>query len=205
MCEAQISVKERSTALQFIQIILVLKGRCENFIFRCFLKTLLPDSISCLLSKISGHENIVLKQITNKKNLVIIFSLSCRWEVYVKFLSPQNSAGVSQDKGIAVISQTIVVNGDQFSKKQTNKQKTFGSSVGIIFDIYQYLVVHWLCCRNCVFYILFWDVLSVPLISARCETKKLPISGVTPVGCVLSPHQQPHTSHLSDTIVFVCL
>ncbi len=50
----------------YIQIILVLKGRCENFIFRC-LKTLLPDSISCLLSKISGHENIVLKQTTNKK------------------------------------------------------------------------------------------------------------------------------------------
>ncbi len=32
----------------------------------------------------------------------------------VKFFSPQNTAGVSQENSIAVISQTIEVNGDQF-------------------------------------------------------------------------------------------
>ncbi len=32
-------------------------------------------------------------------------------EGWVKIFSPQNAAGVSQKKGIAVISQTIVVNG----------------------------------------------------------------------------------------------
>ncbi len=31
-----------------------------------------------------------------------------------KVFSPQNSAGVSQEKGVTVILQTIVVNGDQF-------------------------------------------------------------------------------------------
>ncbi len=31
----------------------------------------------------------------------------------VKFFTKQNTAGVSQEKGVAVMSQTIVVNGDQ--------------------------------------------------------------------------------------------
>ncbi len=31
----------------------------------------------------------------------------------VKFFSLQNTAGVSQEKGVAVMSQTIEVNGDQ--------------------------------------------------------------------------------------------
>ncbi len=30
----------------------------------------------------------------------------------VKFFGPQNTAGVSQEKGISVISQIIIVNGD---------------------------------------------------------------------------------------------
>ncbi len=30
----------------------------------------------------------------------------------VEFLSPQNTAGVAQEKGVAVISQTNVMNGD---------------------------------------------------------------------------------------------
>ncbi len=34
-------------------------------------------------------------------------------EDWVKYFSPQNSAGVSQEKGIAVISYTIEVNGYQ--------------------------------------------------------------------------------------------
>ncbi len=34
-------------------------------------------------------------------------------EGQVKFYSPQNTAKVLQEKGIAVISQTVVVNGDQ--------------------------------------------------------------------------------------------
>ncbi len=34
------------------------------------------------------------------------------WE---KFFSPQNTAGVSQEKSVAVSSQTTVVNGDQDS------------------------------------------------------------------------------------------
>ncbi len=33
-------------------------------------------------------------------------------ECRVKFFSPQNAAGVSQEKGVAVISQTIEVDGD---------------------------------------------------------------------------------------------
>ncbi len=33
----------------------------------------------------------------------------------VKFFSPQNTAGVSQEKGVAVFSQTVKVNGDQDS------------------------------------------------------------------------------------------
>ncbi len=36
-------------------------------------------------------------------------------EGQVKFFSPQNTAGVSQEKGAAVITQTIEVNGDQLS------------------------------------------------------------------------------------------
>ncbi len=36
-------------------------------------------------------------------------------EGQVKFFSPQNTAGVSQEKGVAVTSQTIEVNGDQVS------------------------------------------------------------------------------------------
>ncbi len=40
----------------------------------------------------------------------------------VKVFSPQNTAGVSQEKGAAVISQITEVNGDQFlDLKQTNK------------------------------------------------------------------------------------
>ncbi len=38
-------------------------------------------------------------------------------EGWVKFFSPQSSAGVSQDKDIVVISQTAEVTGDQISKK----------------------------------------------------------------------------------------
>ncbi len=36
----------------------------------------------------------------------------------MKFFSSQNTAGVSQEKGIAVISQTMEVNGDQVLKVQ---------------------------------------------------------------------------------------
>ncbi len=36
-------------------------------------------------------------------------------EGQVKFVSPQNTAGVSQEKGVAVISQKIEVNSDQCS------------------------------------------------------------------------------------------
>ncbi len=36
-------------------------------------------------------------------------------ECLVKFFSPQNTAGVSHEKGVAVISQTIVVNDDHDS------------------------------------------------------------------------------------------
>ncbi len=44
-------------------------------------------------------------------------------ERQVKSVGPQNTAGVSQEKGIAVISQTIETNGDQVSniKKKTIK------------------------------------------------------------------------------------
>ncbi len=43
-------------------------------------------------------------------------------EGHKKFFSSQNSAGVLQEKGIAVISQTIAMNGDQFSNvKKQNK------------------------------------------------------------------------------------
>ncbi len=34
-------------------------------------------------------------------------------EEWVKFFSPQNTAGVSQEKGVAVVSQTTEANGDQ--------------------------------------------------------------------------------------------
>ncbi len=33
-------------------------------------------------------------------------------EGWVKFISPQNTTGVSQEKGIAVVSQIIEMNGD---------------------------------------------------------------------------------------------
>ncbi len=36
-------------------------------------------------------------------------------ESHVSFLRPQNAAGVSQENGVAVISQPTEVNGDQFS------------------------------------------------------------------------------------------
>ncbi len=41
-------------------------------------------------------------------------------ERWVNFLSPQKAAGVKQEKDVAIISQTIEVNGDQVSnmKKQ---------------------------------------------------------------------------------------
>ncbi len=44
-------------------------------------------------------------------------------EGQVKFLCPQNTAGVSQEKGVAVISRTIVMNGDLDSNvlKKHNK------------------------------------------------------------------------------------
>ncbi len=42
----------------------------------------------------------------------------------VKCFSPQNTAGVSQEKGVAVIPQTTEVNSDQFSNKKTKKQTT---------------------------------------------------------------------------------
>ncbi len=41
-------------------------------------------------------------------------------EGLVKFFSPQNTAGVSQEKGVAVMSQTVVVNGDQVSNVKKN-------------------------------------------------------------------------------------
>ncbi len=37
-------------------------------------------------------------------------------EGWVKFFSLQNTAGVSQEKGVVVISRTVEVNGDHFSK-----------------------------------------------------------------------------------------
>ncbi len=40
----------------------------------------------------------------------------------VKFFSPWNPAGVSQEKGVAVVSQTVEVNDDQDSNRKTNKQ-----------------------------------------------------------------------------------
>ncbi len=40
----------------------------------------------------------------------------------VKFFSPQNTDEVLQEKGIAVISQTIEVNGDQDSNERKNAQ-----------------------------------------------------------------------------------
>ncbi len=45
-------------------------------------------------------------------------------EGWVKFFSPQNSAGVSQENSIAVISKTVQVNGDQ----EPNVQKYFMKS-----------------------------------------------------------------------------
>ncbi len=36
-------------------------------------------------------------------------------EVWVKFFSPHKTAGVLKEKGIAIISQAIVMNSDQFS------------------------------------------------------------------------------------------
>ncbi len=44
-------------------------------------------------------------------------------EGWMKFFIPQNTAGVSQEKDVAVISQTIVLNGDQLSK--VNMKKLF--------------------------------------------------------------------------------
>ncbi len=44
---------------------------------------------------------------------------------HVKFFGPQNTTGVSHEKGVAVISQTIKVNGDyvlNVKKKQKTKQ-----------------------------------------------------------------------------------
>ncbi len=41
----------------------------------------------------------------------------------LKFFTTQNSAGVSQEKDIAVISQTIKVNGDQVSNVKPNQTK----------------------------------------------------------------------------------
>ncbi len=46
-------------------------------------------------------------------------------EGQIKFFSPQNTAGVLQEKGVAVTFLTIEANGDQVSKKpnkQTNKK-----------------------------------------------------------------------------------
>ncbi len=43
-------------------------------------------------------------------------------EGWVKFFSPQNTAGGSQEKGVAVIPQTIDVNGDQVSNVKKTKQ-----------------------------------------------------------------------------------
>ncbi len=42
-------------------------------------------------------------------------------EGHVKFFSPQNTAGVSQEKSAAVISQSVVVNGDQVLKNKNKK------------------------------------------------------------------------------------
>ncbi len=42
---------------------------------------------------------------------------------WVKVFSSQNTAGVSQEKGVAVIFQTVEVNGHQFSTFK-NKTKT---------------------------------------------------------------------------------
>ncbi len=40
-------------------------------------------------------------------------------EGQVKFCIPQNTAGISKTKGVAVISQTIEASGDQFFKQKT--------------------------------------------------------------------------------------
>ncbi len=40
-----------------------------------------------------------------------------------KFFSPQNSVGVSQEKVVAVISQIVQVNADQFSNANRTKTK----------------------------------------------------------------------------------
>ncbi len=42
-------------------------------------------------------------------------------EGQVKFFSPQNTAGVSKEKGLAVISQIIAVDGDQDSNVKNKK------------------------------------------------------------------------------------
>ncbi len=42
-------------------------------------------------------------------------------EGQIKFFIPQNTSGVSQEKGVAVIPQTIEVKGDQVSNEKNNK------------------------------------------------------------------------------------
>ncbi len=42
-------------------------------------------------------------------------------EGQVEFVSPQNTAGVSQEKNTAVISQTLKANGDQVLDVEINK------------------------------------------------------------------------------------
>ncbi len=60
-------------------------------------------------------------------------------EGWVKFFRIQNTAGVSQEKGIAAISQTTETNGDQFSniKKFNNNNniiiiKLFSTSILLV-------------------------------------------------------------------------
>ncbi len=50
----------------------------------------------------------------------------------VKFFSPQNTAGVSQEKGASVISQTIAVNVDQISNAKKFIVKPRNASVLLV-------------------------------------------------------------------------
>ncbi len=69
-----------------------------------------------LLSQLSGlttnEEKLTLKGIVHPKMKIQSISTHPHADGWVTLFSPQNTAGVSQKKGVAVMSQTIVVNGD---------------------------------------------------------------------------------------------